>query len=70
MNNLSQQHHAFKQTLGAGIDVFVVISAARFEFTIDKELKKAAAWEEVKAALAKKISRERIGYEVGNAYLG
>ncbi|CAK9313316.1 unnamed protein product [Citrullus colocynthis] len=37
---------------------------ARFEFTLDDELKEAAACEEVKAALAAKISRERIGVEI------
>ncbi|KAA0031671.1 putative CCA tRNA nucleotidyltransferase 2 [Cucumis melo var. makuwa] len=37
---------------------------ARFEFTLDEELKEAAACEEVKAALAAKISRERIGVEI------
>ena len=42
----------------------VIISGARFEFTLDEELKVAASCEEVKAALAAKISRERIGVEV------
>ncbi|XP_022134377.1 putative CCA tRNA nucleotidyltransferase 2 isoform X2 [Momordica charantia] len=37
---------------------------ARFKFTLDEELKEAAACEEVKAALAAKISRERIGVEI------
>ncbi|MQL88298.1 hypothetical protein Taro_020876 [Colocasia esculenta] len=37
---------------------------ARFGFTLDEDLKKAAADEEVKAAIANKISRERIGHEV------
>lgn len=37
---------------------------SRFEFVLDEELKKAAADEEVKAALANKISRERIGHEI------
>lgn len=37
---------------------------ARFEFKLDNELKKAAADEEVKNALASKISRERIGHEI------
>ncbi|KAF3452429.1 hypothetical protein FNV43_RR02862 [Rhamnella rubrinervis] len=37
---------------------------ARFEFTLDEELKKAAAHEDVKAALGAKISRERIGTEI------
>ncbi|XP_023540068.1 putative CCA tRNA nucleotidyltransferase 2 [Cucurbita pepo subsp. pepo] len=37
---------------------------ARFEFTLDEELKVAASCEEVKAALATKISRERIGVEI------
>ncbi|KAM7279139.1 hypothetical protein ACFE04_006273 [Oxalis oulophora] len=37
---------------------------ARFGFTLDEELKVAAACDDVKAALAAKISRERIGTEV------
>ncbi|XWS24807.1 hypothetical protein CRYUN_Cryun27aG0016400 [Craigia yunnanensis] len=37
---------------------------ARFGFTLDEELKKAAACEDVKTALAAKISRERIGTEI------
>ncbi|MBA0624028.1 hypothetical protein Godav_009438 [Gossypium davidsonii] len=37
---------------------------ARFDFTLDEELKKAAACDDVKTALAAKISRERIGTEV------
>ncbi|ONK77484.1 uncharacterized protein A4U43_C02F7040 [Asparagus officinalis] len=37
---------------------------ARFAFELDEELKKAASDEEVKTALADKISRERIGHEV------
>ncbi|XP_011624323.2 putative CCA tRNA nucleotidyltransferase 2 isoform X2 [Amborella trichopoda] len=37
---------------------------ARFEFVLHDDLKKAASNEEVKAALAEKISRERIGHEV------
>lgn len=37
---------------------------ARFAFALDEELKKAASDEEVKGALADKISRERIGHEV------
>ncbi|KAJ7969689.1 CCA tRNA nucleotidyltransferase [Quillaja saponaria] len=37
---------------------------ARFEFTLDEELKEAAASDDVKAALAAKISRERIGTEI------
>ncbi|CAM8995892.1 unnamed protein product [Rhodiola kirilowii] len=37
---------------------------ARFGFTLDQELKTAAASIEVKAALAEKISRERVGHEV------
>ncbi|PPD88538.1 hypothetical protein GOBAR_DD14520 [Gossypium barbadense] len=36
---------------------------ARFDFTLDEELKKAAACDDVKTALAAKISRERIGTE-------
>ncbi|KAE8666400.1 Polynucleotide adenylyltransferase family protein isoform 4 [Hibiscus syriacus] len=37
---------------------------ARFDFTLDKELKKVAACDDVKTALAAKISRERIGTEI------
>lgn len=37
---------------------------ARFEFMLDEELKEAAACDEVKAAIADKISRERIGHEI------
>lgn len=37
---------------------------ARFEFILDEELKEAAAGDDVKGALAAKISRERIGTEV------
>ena len=37
---------------------------ARFGFVLDEELKEAASCDEVKEALAAKISRERIGVEV------
>ncbi|XP_074563184.1 tRNA nucleotidyltransferase cca2 [Curcuma longa] len=37
---------------------------ARFEFSLDEDLKKAAMDSEVKAAIAEKISRERIGHEI------
>ncbi|XP_074269188.1 tRNA nucleotidyltransferase cca2-like isoform X3 [Silene latifolia] len=37
---------------------------ARFDFTFDEDLKKAAASDEVRDAIAEKISRERIGLEV------
>ncbi|XP_048324968.2 CCA tRNA nucleotidyltransferase, mitochondrial isoform X2 [Ziziphus jujuba] len=37
---------------------------ARFEFILDEELKEAAAGDDVKGALAAKISRERIGTEI------
>ncbi|XP_028782087.1 putative CCA tRNA nucleotidyltransferase 2 isoform X2 [Neltuma alba] len=37
---------------------------ARFDFTLDEDLKRAAACDEVKEALAAKISRERIGTEI------
>ncbi|KAA8546308.1 hypothetical protein F0562_002953 [Nyssa sinensis] len=37
---------------------------ARFGFTLDEELKKAAAEDDVKTAIAEKISRERIGHEI------
>ncbi|XP_017984363.1 PREDICTED: putative CCA tRNA nucleotidyltransferase 2 [Theobroma cacao] len=38
--------------------------ATRFGFALDEELKKAAACDDVKTALADKISRERIGTEI------
>ncbi|CAI8604255.1 unnamed protein product [Vicia faba] len=37
---------------------------ARFDFTLDEDLKEAAACDDVKNALAAKISRERIGTEI------
>ncbi|KAL2893572.1 putative CCA tRNA nucleotidyltransferase 2 [Bienertia sinuspersici] len=37
---------------------------ARFSFVLDEGLKEAAASDEVRAAIAEKISRERIGHEV------
>ncbi|XP_031394580.1 tRNA nucleotidyltransferase cca2 isoform X2 [Punica granatum] len=37
---------------------------ARFRFTLDEELKKAAAADDVRDALAAKISKERIGTEI------
>lgn len=37
---------------------------ARFNFVLDEELKKAASDIEVRAAIADKISRERIGHEI------
>ncbi|KAK3036014.1 hypothetical protein RJ639_031187 [Escallonia herrerae] len=37
---------------------------ARFEFMLEEDLKKAAADDDVKAAIADKISRERIGHEI------
>lgn len=37
---------------------------ARFSFVLDEALKEAAASDEVRAAIADKISRERIGHEV------
>nr|GLL44033.1 putative CCA tRNA nucleotidyltransferase 2 [Ipomoea trifida] len=37
---------------------------ARFEFVLDEELKRAASDDDVKAAIADKISRERIGHEI------
>lgn len=43
---------------------FFNILGARFGFRLDEELKKAASDDEVKAAIADKISRERIGHEV------
>lgn len=41
-----------------------MVAGARFCFELDEELKKAASDIEVKAAIAGKISRERIGHEV------
>lgn len=43
---------------------YFVVPGARFCFELDEELKKAASDEDVKAAIAEKISRERIGHEV------
>ncbi|KAJ4962221.1 hypothetical protein NE237_022160 [Protea cynaroides] len=37
---------------------------ARFGFVLDEELKEAAASDKVKAAIADKVSRERIGHEI------
>lgn len=37
---------------------------ATFGFTLDAELKKAASDDDIKAAIADKISRERVGHEV------
>lgn len=42
----------------------LLLLGARFEFTLDEDLKVAAACDDVKDALAAKISRERIGTEV------
>ncbi|CAL5333529.1 unnamed protein product [Camellia sinensis] len=39
-------------------------TCARFGFTLDDELKKAASDDDVKAAISDKISRERIGHEI------
>uniref|UniRef100_A0A3Q7JKG0 Poly A polymerase head domain-containing protein n=2 Tax=Solanum lycopersicum TaxID=4081 RepID=A0A3Q7JKG0_SOLLC len=39
-------------------------TGARFGFILDEELKKAAADEDVRVAIADKISRERIGHEI------
>jgi len=41
------------------------LSAARFNFTLAEDLKEAASDERVKSELGSKISRERIGHEVG-----
>lgn len=41
-----------------------MFTGARFRFTLDEELKRAAASNDVKDALGAKISRERIGTEV------
>ena len=40
------------------------ILGARFVFKLDEGLKGAAASDEVRTAIAEKISRERIGHEV------
>ena len=37
---------------------------ARFGFTLNDDVKRAAAHEDVKSAIASKVSRERIGHEV------
>lgn len=42
----------------------MMVSGARFKFTLDEELKKAAASDDVREALTAKISRERVGIEV------
>ncbi|KAK1603380.1 hypothetical protein QYE76_017350, partial [Lolium multiflorum] len=44
--------------------------AARFNFALAEDLKKAASDEEVKSGLRSKISRERIGHEVDRMMLG
>jgi len=46
----------------------LLLLAARFDFTLDDDLKGAAASDDVKKALAKKIKRERIGTEVHSSY--
>jgi hypothetical protein len=46
----------------------LLILGARFDFTLDEDLKGAAACDEVKNALAAKISRERVGTEVHSNY--
>lgn len=38
---------------------------ARFGFELEDEVKEAASCSEVKTALGSKVSRERIGHEVG-----
>lgn len=49
------------------IDLYLnCVSGARFEFILDEELKKAASEDDVKDAIAEKVSRERIGHEVCN----
>lgn len=42
----------------------LLLLGARFDFTLDEDLKVAAACDDVKNALAAKISRERIGTEI------
>lgn len=55
--------------LSFGVTFIMMISGARFGFTLDEELKKAAAAEDVRDALAAKISKERIGTEVFLSFL-
>jgi len=47
----------------------LLILGARFSFVLDEALKEAAASDEVRSAIADKISRERIGHEVCSAVL-
>jgi hypothetical protein len=49
-------------------DHVFVVPGARFCFELDEELGKAASDEDVKVAIAEKISRERIGHEVCLSY--
>ncbi|KAF9610722.1 hypothetical protein IFM89_024572 [Coptis chinensis] len=46
------------------LTLHLTLLGARFGFVLDKELKEAASSDEVKAAIADKISRERIGHEI------
>jgi len=46
----------------------LLLLGARFDFTLDEDLKGAAACDDVKNALAAKISRERVGTEVHSNY--
>jgi len=46
----------------------LLLLGARFDFTLDEDLKGAAACDDVKNALAAKISRERVGTEVRSNY--
>lgn len=44
--------------------LLLVLIGARFGFILDEELKLAASSDDVRAGVADKISRERIGHEV------
>ena len=44
--------------------LLLVLIGARFGFILDEDLKLAASCDDVRAAIAHKISRERIGREV------
>ena len=46
------------------IHLILVILGARFGFVFEEELIKAAACDDVKNALAAKVSKERVGTEV------
>ena len=46
------------------MSLLLVLIGARFGFILDEDLKLAACCDDVRAAIAVKISRERIGHEV------